>query len=69
MQAHDVPLEALSSRATTHIGERIEGLMEVEEPVVKGRTLRNFLRMRVTINIRQPLTTRFSVPRKEKNPV
>ena len=69
VQAHGVPLEALSSRAATRIGERIGGLMEVEDPVVDGRILRSFLRMRVTIDIRKPLTTGFWVPRKEKNPV
>ena len=43
--------------------------MEVEEPVVEGRRLRSFLRMRVTIDIRQPLTTGFWIPRKEKKPM
>ena len=59
VQAHGVPLEALSSRAATRIRERLGGLMEVEDPIVEGRMLRSFLRMRVTIDIRQPLTTGF----------
>ena len=43
--------------------------MEVEEPVVEGRILRSFLRMRVLLDIRQQLTTGFWVPRKEQKPV
>ena len=53
-------------KATTRIGERLGGQMEVEETIVKGRILRSFLRMRVMIDIRQPLTIGFWVPRKEK---
>ena len=41
--------------------------MEVEEPVVEGRILRSFLRMRVTIDIRQPLATGLWAPRKDTN--
>ena len=39
IQAHGVTLEALNSRFATRIGERLGGLMEVEEPVVQGRIL------------------------------
>ena len=69
VQAHGIPLEALNSRTATKIGERLGVLMEVEDPMVDGRMLRSFLRMRVLINIKQALTTGFWVPRKEKSSV
>ena len=44
IQAHGIPLEAPSTRAATRIGERLGGLMEVEESIVEDNTLRSFLR-------------------------
>ena len=41
----------------------------MEDLIAEGRMLRSFLRMRVSIDIRLPLTIGFWVLRKEKNPV
>ena len=42
------------------------GLAEIEEPMVEGKILRSLLRMKVTLDMKQPLTTRFCVLQKEK---
>ena len=69
VQAHEVPLEALNAKAATKVGGKIGGLIEVEEPVKGGQFLRSFLHMRILTNVREPLVTRFWVPRRERSQV
>ena len=59
IQAHGVPLEALNTRVASRIGGRLGAFMEVEEPIADTMILRSFLRMRVLLDIKQPLTTGF----------
>ena len=69
VQIHGIPLEALTVKATKKIGQRLGGLMDAEEPMHEGKLLRSCLRMRITIDITQPLTIGFWVPMKEKGNV
>ena len=65
IQIHGLPLDNLNTKNAVKIGSRIGEVLEVEDPMVEGNLLRNFLRVRVVVNINNPLPTGFWVLRRD----
>lgn len=65
IQIHGVPLEGISKENATKIGSKLGEVLDVEEPIAEKRITRDFMRVRVSIDITKPLVTGFWVPRKE----
>ncbi|RYR78949.1 hypothetical protein Ahy_A01g003810 [Arachis hypogaea] len=59
IQVHGLPIEKLNAETAKCIGNMIGIVGEVENPIKEGTLQRNFLRIRVAINITQPLQTGF----------
>lgn len=63
IQAHGIPLNLLTAGNAIEIGEKLGEVKEVEDPWEKGS--RGFLRMRVMIDVNNPLPQGFWLPRAE----
>ncbi|XP_016179513.2 uncharacterized protein LOC107622115 [Arachis ipaensis] len=66
IQVHGLPIEKLNAETAKSIGNMIGIVGEVENPIKEGTLQRNFLRIRVAINITQPLQTGFWLNRGDK---
>ncbi|QHO18034.1 uncharacterized protein DS421_10g317100 [Arachis hypogaea] len=66
IQVHGLPVERLNAETAKIIGDMIGIVGEVEDPIKEGTLQRNFLRLRVAINITQPLQTGFWLNRGNK---
>ena len=69
IQIHDLPPDYLNVRNAKQIGDRLEDILAVEDPMEGNCLLKSYLRVRVNINISVSLSTRFWVPRKDKSSV
>ncbi|KAK4278799.1 hypothetical protein QN277_016597 [Acacia crassicarpa] len=63
IQIHNVPMEAWCLENAITLGEHVGEVVLAEDPVYKGRYLRNFLRARVILDLRKPLAYGFWLPR------
>ncbi|XP_072088739.1 uncharacterized protein At4g02000-like [Arachis hypogaea] len=59
VQVHALPLEKLNKSSVEKIGTSLGKLLEAEDPYVDGNLLRNFLRVRVKVNVLEQLKTGF----------
>lgn len=63
VQLHGLPLEFMNSKNAVKLTEQIGDVIEVENPLMDGTLLRTFMRVKVSINIKQPFLTGCWVPR------
>lgn len=63
IQFHGMSLGGLSCKNAGILGSRIGDILEVEDPVVNGRVMRDFLRARVLVDISKPLMCGVWIPR------
>lgn len=66
VQLHDVQLEAMNANNAARIAATAGLIEEVENPFVNSQLLRSFLRVRVLVNTKAPLTSGVWVPRKNQ---
>lgn len=59
IQIHNVPMEAWCLENAITLGEHVGEVMLVEDPFYRGWYLRNFLRARVILDLRNPLAYGF----------
>ncbi|KAJ1392993.1 Zinc finger, CCHC-type [Sesbania bispinosa] len=64
IQIHGLPLDMMSTGNAARIMSKVGEVMEVENPCAEGNLLRTFIRIRVLVNIQEPLPTGCWVPRK-----
>lgn len=69
IQFHGLSFSFLNRNNAQRLGSAIGDVMMVEDPVKDDKVVRNFLRARVLLDIRQPIPTGFWVPRKNKTAV
>lgn len=65
VQLHALPLEFMNDKNAATLAEQMGEVIEVENHLVNGALLRTFMRVKVNINITQPLITGCWVPRKD----
>ncbi|KAK4254228.1 hypothetical protein QN277_009635 [Acacia crassicarpa] len=63
IQLHNVPMEAMCLENAITIGGYVGEVVLAEDPVYNGRLLRSFLRVRVVLDLRKPLSSGFWLPR------
>lgn len=63
IQIHGMPLELFSKENAGRAGSRIGKVLEVEDPFQGTSIIRSFLRVRVLLNIKNPLIAGFWIPR------
>ncbi|KAI9099682.1 hypothetical protein K1719_024687 [Acacia pycnantha] len=63
IQIHNVPMEAWCLANVVRLGGHVGEVILAEDPVYKGRYLRNFLRARVVVDLRKSLANGFWLPR------
>ncbi|KAF7821131.1 TMV resistance protein N-like [Senna tora] len=63
IQFHDLPLEGFSRENVRRMGSKLGEVIIFEDLVVNGRLIRSFARARILIDLREPLSTDFWVPR------
>ncbi|OMO98747.1 hypothetical protein COLO4_13724, partial [Corchorus olitorius] len=63
LQVHNLPREMMTSRNAERIGNRMGEVLEVKEPMGSFGLNRSFLRVRVSINVNDPLIPGFWIPR------
>ncbi|KAK4285165.1 hypothetical protein QN277_001900 [Acacia crassicarpa] len=69
LQFHGLPLEAFDGSNAKILGDAVGETVMYEKPVVDGKLVRSFIRVRALLLLDAPLTTGFWVPRKDKDPV
>lgn len=62
IQIHKFPIELLSNQNARLIGSRIRDLVKIEDPF-EDEIGRGFLRIRVILDIKKPILSRFWIPR------
>ncbi|KAJ1382435.1 Zinc knuckle CX2CX4HX4C [Sesbania bispinosa] len=65
IQLHGLPLEFMNVKNACKIAQKIGSVISVEDPFVEGQLLRPFFKVKVEVNIKKPLLTGFSIPRKD----
>ncbi|KAI9089571.1 hypothetical protein K1719_029176 [Acacia pycnantha] len=63
IQIHNVPLEALCLENAISIGGNVGEVLVAEDPHYNGRYFRNFLRVRVMVDLRKALVPGFWLPK------
>lgn len=58
-----MPLEFFSKQNASHVGSKLGEVIEAEDPFDGTTINRGFLRVRVSVNIKNPLVTGFWLPR------
>ncbi|KAI9081399.1 hypothetical protein K1719_036662 [Acacia pycnantha] len=69
IQIHNVPLEALCLENAITIGGYVGEVMLAEDPFYNGRYLRKFLRARIVLDLRKPLSYGFWLPRPDSRKI
>lgn len=69
VQIHGLPLDVMNVKNVSKIASLIGEILLVENPLVEGKLLRTFFRVKVLVNTSLPLSTGFWVPRKHLNKV
>lgn len=69
IQIHGMPLELLSKDNATRAGSRIGEVLEVEDPFQGTSIIRSFLRVRILLNVKNPLIVGFWIPRQQHTKV
>lgn len=54
----------MSTANVAKIANRIEEILEIENPIIGGTMLRTFFRVRLIVDVNNPLPTWFWVPRR-----
>lgn len=62
MQIHNLPLGFMNVSNATTLLNKVGEILEVEDPIVEGKILRNFVRGRVRIKLAKPLPARVFDP-------
>lgn len=65
VQLHGLPLGTMTTKNAVKLMEQLGEIVEVENPLIDGQLLRSFMRVRVQLDITQPLVTGCWVPRKD----
>lgn len=65
VQLHGLPLGTMTTKNAVKLMEQLGEIVEVENPLIEGQLLRSFMRVRVQLDITQPLVTGCWVPRKD----
>ncbi|KAJ1376438.1 Zinc finger, CCHC-type [Sesbania bispinosa] len=65
VQIHGLPLDLMSINNASKLAGSIGIIQKVENPVVNGKLIRPFFRVRVMLNIKNPLPTGCWVPRRD----
>ncbi|KAI9075907.1 hypothetical protein K1719_042108 [Acacia pycnantha] len=65
IQMHNVPMEALCLANAVTIGNHVGKVMMAEDPIYNGKFVRGFMRARVLIDLRKPLSHGFWMDRPE----
>lgn len=63
IQLHGLPLEGFTMKNVLRIGRRFDEVVAIEDPVLDGKILRNFARVRVLVNVEKSLITSVSIAR------
>jgi hypothetical protein len=69
VQVHGLPSQNMTSTNAIKIGKGLGTLLEVDNGHVVGLICRQFLRIKVEINILQPLVPGFLLPRLNRDPL
>lgn len=65
VQIHGLPLGAMNVKNATKLMSVVGEVLDVEDPMVDGNLLRSFMRVRVCLNVNNPLPTGCWIPRKD----
>ncbi|KAJ1415409.1 Zinc finger, CCHC-type [Sesbania bispinosa] len=65
VQLHGLPLDAFNTTNAAKIMSKFGEVMEVENPLVEGKLLKTFIRVRVLIDIKKAIATGCWVPRRD----
>lgn len=60
---HGLPLEAFNLKNVCRMGRKFGKVIAIEDPKSHGRFLRNFVRVKVMVEVKKPLITGFHVSR------
>lgn len=63
IQLHDLPLEGFSVKNVMRLGKSFGEVVVFEDPMSNGRMLRNFVRIKVMVDVNKPLISGFWIPR------
>ncbi|KAJ1440754.1 hypothetical protein SESBI_01827 [Sesbania bispinosa] len=66
MQIHGLPLDTLSTKNVAKIVGKFGEVLEEENPMVEGKLLRTFIKVRMLIDLRRPLSTGCWIPSPEQ---
>lgn len=69
IQLHDLPLEGYSVKNIGRIGGVFGEVLAIEDPMVEGRLLRNFARVRVKVDVNKQLIPDIFIPRPGKSKI
>lgn len=64
IQIHQLPLANLNLQNATKFLGKVGEVLEIENPIVGGKILRNYIRGRVKLNLDVPFPTRCWIPRR-----
>ncbi|QHO43955.1 uncharacterized protein DS421_5g167110 [Arachis hypogaea] len=67
VQIHGLPYDKINIKNAEKIGAIIGRVISAEDPFVEGNMLRSFLRVRVEINVQEPLKTGFWFKRDDRS--
>lgn len=65
VQLHGLPLGTMTTKNAVKLTEQLGDIVEVENPLLEGKLLRSFMRVRINLDITQPISTGCWVPRKD----
>ncbi|KAJ1403457.1 hypothetical protein SESBI_27298 [Sesbania bispinosa] len=57
IQIHGLPIEMMTVKNASSIGNKLGTILRVENPIVEGHLLRSFFRVKVLLNISSPIIT------------
>lgn len=64
VQVHGLPLEFISTKYAEKILKQMGEVLEIEDPLVDGKSIRSFIHARLVIDIQYPLSIGCWIPRK-----
>lgn len=69
VQLHGLPNENLNVRSAEKLLSHMGEIMEIENPLMDGLFIRHFIRARIKVNIKNPLSTGCWIPRKNMSKI
>lgn len=68
VQFHGLPMAAFDNDSAIVLGNAVGDTLMIEQPKIADKIQRSFLRVRVLVDLKEPLIDFLSVPRKNKDP-